>query len=441
MRKFLFLSLKFPPLSDIGAKRPLRMVRRLPRHGWEPYVLTLPKTHEGLQDPELEDLIPKEAKVFRSYAGGPVWGIVDAVKSAWSVDVGRATTDIQKRNSHAYSQLRGNFLARLADVLEGLTPTEEFIPFMPQGAVEAIRLVRKYNLEAIYVCGDPNSAYLAGAVAHLVTGKPLILDMRDPWTLDPTVKRIKKGQTQWVEEWLEERIFNMASAVILNTERARQEYFRYYPEMPRSKFHVIHNAFDRELVLPYDPPLHEKFTIAHFGNYSRMRTANVFLTGLSLFAEKHGMSLDDVQLINYGQFTNRDKRYADYVGMKQLVRVKPYVPYRHFLNALRRANLLLLEQRNPEDLQIPGKFYDYCITGRPILNLSNNLELETIMKEARVGLRADPDSPTSVAEALGEIYRMNLDEFEKQINREALIPYSAADTARRLANVLTLTTT
>ena len=51
MKKVLFITYYFPPLPDIGAQRPYRLVKYLPKYGWEPIVLTakLPgKPPEGI---------------------------------------------------------------------------------------------------------------------------------------------------------------------------------------------------------------------------------------------------------------------------------------------------------------------------------------------------------------------------------------------------------
>ena len=436
MRDVLFITLKFPPNADIGAKRPLRMVRRLPRHGWRPTVLTLPVGEPGENDPALLDLVPGDLRIERTYAGGPVFRVIDGVKRAWARDVGRSLSGGRPAAPGRWTKARRALIYRAENVVQGLTVLDEWSLFLPRGTLQALRMLRGGRFEVVYVCGDPNSPYVAGWIASRRSGLPLVLDMRDPWTQDPTIKALKYAHTHRIEVEIERRIFRDAAAIVLNTRRARDRYLDFYPWLDAGKVHVIHNAFDEELVDDVEVEPDARFTIAHFGHYHRLRSARVFLDGLRLFMDGAGLGEEDVRFVNYGEFIPADLEYAGSIGLGNVVEVRPPMPFRGSPAALRRARVLLIEQRNPASVQIPGKLYDYFLASRPVLSLSLNPELVKLIEETRSGWSVDPEDPAAVAQALERARATDLGEWLKGLNREAMVPYSGEDTARRLAAIL-----
>jgi glycosyltransferase involved in cell wall biosynthesis len=429
-RRVLFISLKFPPMSDIGAKRALRLVRRLPAHGWKPTVLTLARGAEGQNDPSLERLLPADADVRRDYAGGPLFRAIDHVKHRWSQAVGRAVGAGQAPRPGAETLLRRTIYAA-EDLLEGAVVTDEWLPFLPGGVRAGDAILADEAHALVYACGDPNSAYLAAWWLARRHDLPLVLDLRDPWALDPTIRALKAPWARWLEDRLERRVIADATRVILNTEASRQLYVDAYPGEPADKFEVVHNAYDEDLVDDLHPPRAERFTVAHFGNYHRLRSARVFLDGLARHVQRHG----PVRFVNYGEFRPDDLAHARSLGLGDSIEVRGYVPYRETLGHLRAAHVLLLEQRNDEGVQIPGKLYDYLLARRPVLSLSRNRELEHLLARTGAGLNVDPHDPEAVARGLAELHAIDPAVFETRLDASGAERYSAAFTSRRVAEI------
>ncbi len=438
MKEVFFITLKFPPSSDIGAKRPLRMVRRLPRHGWKPYVFTNPEGN-AQPDPALMQLVPPDIEVDRRYSRGPYFRLVDGMKAAWARDVGRDIGTPQKVSTAPetrLTRLRRRVIYRAENVAQAMNVTDEWWPFLPDAFLTAYRAMRERDFRAIYVCGDPNSPYIMGHALSRATGLPLVIDMRDPWTLDPTIRALKYPHTRYIETKLESRVFGRASAIILNTRRAREAYERHYPWLDPGKLHVIHNAFDPELVDDVHPDPAPVFTIAHFGHYHRLRSARVFLTGLELFMKASGLGPGGVRFVNYGEFIPDDLAFARSKGLGDVVDLLPPIAFRDSPRALRSAHVLLVEQRNALAVQVPGKFYDYLFAERPVLSLSVNPELVSMIESTRCGVNVDPEDPQAVASALARLHATDLASFRAGLDRDAMVPYSGEDTARRLAAIL-----
>lgn len=434
MPRVLFISLKFPPLSDIGAKRALRFVRRLPDHGWQPTVLTLPVPEPAQCDPSLFAFLPREAVISRTYARGAAFAAIDRVKARWSRSVGRVVGgSAGNRPPPADSPFWRSLIYRAEDLAESFAVCDEWLPFVASGYRAGLELLAHNRHEAIYVCGDPNSAYVTGWLLARKTGLPLVLDLRDPWSLDPTIRRLKSRVVLAIEETLERRIFADAARIILNTERARDLHVTRFPHIAAKRFAAIHNAFDPELVdvARERPPAGAPLTVAHFGNYHRLRSARVFLDGLAQVAETR-----PVRFINYGEVRADDLAHAVRLDLASSIERPGYVAYSAAARVLSRAHVLLLEQRNDESVQIPGKFYDYLLARRPILSLSRNPELAAVLAATQAGEEVDPSSPRVVAEALTRLAAIDLDAFEARHDAGAVRRFSAAETTRALAEIL-----
>jgi hypothetical protein len=322
---------------------------------------------------------------------------------------------------------------RAEDFAEGLVVTDEWLPFVWSGYRAGLELLAHNRHEVIYVCGDPNSAYLTGWLLARRTGLPLVLDLRDPWTLDPTIRRLKSTPALMIEEALERRIFRTAARIILNTERARQLHVERFRALPRERFACIHNAYDDDLVsaVRERPAPGAPLTVAHFGNYHRLRSARVFLEGLARVARRRS-----VRFVNYGELRPDDLAYAARLGLAGAIEQPGYVPYEDSACVLSRAHVLLLEQRNDESVQIPGKFYDYLLARRPILSLSRNPELAAALAASHAGEEVDPSSPEGVAEGLERLAAIDLDRFEASFAAGAVARFSADATTRALAAIL-----
>src|SRR5215471_15620425 len=56
-KRVLVVAYHFPPAAEVGAIRPQKLVKYLPRYGWEPLVLTVEPRHNARQDPtRVEDV-------------------------------------------------------------------------------------------------------------------------------------------------------------------------------------------------------------------------------------------------------------------------------------------------------------------------------------------------------------------------------------------------
>src|SRR5262249_49712552 len=151
----------------------------LRRFGWEPTVLTVANNRAGypVGEPVPSDIDIARVREFN------LNGVVNFLQGA--------TNRIFRWFG---SELKGNTYRDLFCL-----PDANIAWF---SLTKAVRLARKSD--AIYVSCSPFSAALTGCLAKWITGKPLIVDFRDAWLLNPYNKLAPRPKrfVQWAEPWV-----------------------------------------------------------------------------------------------------------------------------------------------------------------------------------------------------------------------------------------------
>jgi hypothetical protein len=386
VRSFLLISPLFPPNRHIGAKRALHLVRHLPAAGWMPAAVTLPAELDA--DPALVGLAP-EVPRWTGFRTGPI---------AWMED----RVGFRPRRRHYGPARRGGGRGEQGRVAVVPPAFDVYTRYFPWTLPGALRFARRERCEAIYAIASPTSSILLGMLVARVSGLPLVVDLRDPWSIEPNYRAARTRAGQALVERLEAAIFGRARAIVLNTESARAAYVSAYAgRIPEERFATIRNSFDPGLYDPPPPPpgpegpLH----VVYYGNLRPAKSAVGFLRGLRLFVERQGLGAADVQLTTLGERTPDDEEAIAALGLGAIALTHDWVPFTRSRALLGRADVLLDLMGPGHSLQISGKLYDYLAAGRPVLSVAPNRELDAIFTATRAGRRID-DTPEAIAAAL-----------------------------------------
>jgi glycosyltransferase involved in cell wall biosynthesis len=402
----------FPPSGIIGAKRALNFARHLPALGWQPAVVALPA---GLdRDAALDRFVP-EVPIWRGFRGGPV---------AWIEDrLGR------KRPGQPYRAPSGSGAEGALD---------RYAQYLPWAFAGAWRLLRRERCAAIYVNAGPHSAQILGWALSMVTGVPLVLDLRDPWSIEPNYRAARSTAANRRVDTMERCFFRRAARIVLNTESARSAYQAYYEGViPSERFTTIRNAFDPEL---YDPPpatpaTSGPFQVIYYGHLRPAKNAILFLEGYRRFVDAERLQAGEAMLTTFGSRTAADEEAITRLGLGPWTRTHPWVSFPQSRGVLAEADVLLDLMGSEHGLQISGKFFDYLAAGRPILSVTPSLELERILNETGAGERVDLDAG-AIAAALGRALTRKRTGVPFAPDLPALRQYEARPAAERLAGLL-----
>lgn len=419
MKTALILTGYFPPAYDVGGKRAYRFARYLPDYGWRPIIVTAPTPARRPVDPGpfvLPDLVEIHRKLYPS----------------WWPESGKRFSDgtiaSPVRNQVGPPSL-GASLKR-----QFVVPAGPDALLTPLAGHQISKLAKKVGSDIIFASSGPYACLLYGRQVAKRTGLPLVLDLRDPWTLN-FLQANRAWWVQWAERRLEESLFRAADRVTLTCAQAAAAYANRYPDLPPGRIHTIYNSFDPA----FRPKPGERIgpmKLVHFGNcYGPRRLAPV-LMAIAQLQEARLLSAEEIRILHLGRPLQEDLELARQLQLEEIYSVRPFVPYEEGLGILAQADLLVLLAYGQETLFIPAKFFDYLLAGRAILCLSEPSELTELVERTGSGVCARPGDVDAVARIIAQALRARSDgtEFTSPNLRE-IEAFSAPATARQLAEL------
>jgi glycosyltransferase involved in cell wall biosynthesis len=219
-----------------------------------------------------------------------------------------------------------------------------------------IRLARQCKL--IYVSCSPFSAAMTACMIKRFTGKPLIVDFRDPWAENPYARHT--ALHGWIVKKLEKRVVNRCDRLVVNTPGAAWFYQRKYPHRA-SDIVCIPNGYDQLSPAPSANGGNRLFTIMHLGTFYGARVPDVLLEALS------EMNNPDIEFVQVGPNCDAIDQYRSHVR----IRLVGPVSRDDAIDLMKTASMLYLKQGRREGVSeyiaVAAKTYEYLATGLPIL--------------------------------------------------------------------------
>ena len=427
MKRVLMIAYLFPPVGGIGvagSQRVLKFAKYLPDNGWQPVILSIKEaSYESYfsTDPSLLKKIPVDSLIVRTtvirwltwllelkgrlqkgsapaHAPSPALAEQDNPTPA-----SQATPPVGPPEKSVFQSFKDG----ITDLFE--IPDEEMGWILP-GTVGGLSAFRRYGYDAIFSTGRPWTALLIGVLLKRLTGKPLIVDFRDPWMTNPFRIQYSPMRNR-LESWLERQVIQQASVVMANTQELREEFVKRFPEQQPEKFMTLLNGFDSDdFGRAFDSATRarsETFTITHTGFLYGKRDPMNFLEAVRLCLEQGLLVREKVRILLIGsaELPYSLPDYLHTAGLSDVVRLHAHVPYRESLDYLGEADVLLLLQPGTKT-QVPSKLFDYIGVGKPIFGISP-LDGATshLMVEHHLGAVADPDNIQGISQALASLYR------------------------------------
>lgn len=381
-KKLLMLCYYFPPLLDVGCKRSYSFAKYLKKHGWEPHVLSVrnPDKHYCLlgneKPPEGVPTDYTRSVLNLCWIIGKINGLFSRLFKLFKISLNR---------NYAY---------------ELIAVPDYFIGWVPGAVIKGYRLILKNKLDIIYVSCTPYSSALAGMMLKKLTGKPLVIDFRDPFSVSipapdhPIISplRIK------INRIIERAIIDAADLFIVNTEEVREAYINEYPDIAGKTF-TIHNGFDIEGVAVERKKKFEKFTIVYGGNlYYHLKDSEDFFKAIALLKGQGGVDEDNFQFLYYGHNRHIVEDVTEKLKISGLVRAEPMIPHQAMLDVLMRSHLQLLRIFKP---MISTKFFEGIALNVPFLATIPEGEVADLIRKYSHSSRLITEgSPEAIAEAI-----------------------------------------
>ena len=440
-RTALFVAYHYPPIRSGGVERTLKFTRYLREFGYRPVVLTT--TAFGRP--------PEEDGALRA------WEPLQTYRFLFNRGSGGQPPPPTARTR---SPLAGpiRLLGRRLLVPDGQ------ITWAPAAALKALRYLRRHPVDLICTTSPPASAHLVGLFLQRRTGLPWVADFRDSWIYDP----LDPGLEEWrfrrgIERRLEERVVSAADAVIATTEISAGYFGTAYPDSGK-KIEVITNGFDprdteADKACPEGPPPGSAggadgppdprpgtpdergpgpMRLLHTGSFSASHPQR---SPRTLFAALESLLQEDpgwrgrIRLELAGSLNASEQEAAAPLLRSGMAAIHGEVDRKSALDLQRRADVLLLvdHARPWPSSNVPGKFFEYAATGRPILALCGEGMVARMMARLQAGVCVPPDDEMEIRSALVRLYRECSEGGVRGADPESLRPFHRRELTRQLA--------
>lgn len=389
-RRVLMIAYEFPPLAAGGVPRPLKFARYLPRFGWQPHVLTARNPVWLARDESLLDELGTEVRVYRTRS----WE--HHVLRDLLVKLG-ATLGLEP------ARLREGLEWRLGKIWRTLAIPDQKIFWALPSVITGLGVILRRRIDAIYSTSWPYSDHIAGLILSKLTGKPLIADLRDPWSQHMNHDARNRGWDR-MQRKLERAVCGQARFVVTPALRSTQMMRRLMPDMPRDKFATVRNGYD-----PADyvgsVEASPTFDIVHAGTFYKSRQPDALLEGLERFLDRVPEAIAHTRVRLFG--ISLDSDLSRFRG-RRCVELHPWTDHKSVIDIYRRSPVLFLLRHfeaRPETTLL-WKVFEYMATGNHILAVqAPQRELDGILKAYGNTTVLRKNDPELLAGALEQLYR------------------------------------
>lgn len=370
-KRVLMICYYYPPAYNSGVERSVKFAEYLPRYGWSPVVLTT-----------------------------DAFGATNSADAEQTIRTPELLSAYRWLFNKDFRELKR--AGRRAAVLPPTTPNKGwkkfivdlilrwlFVPDVQVGWIvfafsPAWRLLRGDKADAIYTTSPTESSHLLGLALKILTGKPWVMDLRDPWTFEPVSERLRRpGPRLSIERRMEHLCMRHADAIVINTPQAAARYRSLYPAYAH-KMRTITNGFDSEEIAHavsapgqsrvWRAPDDDRFLISHAGKFFRFeggdQTPHAFLNALKMLLDEQAISADKCRVVLAGNLHRETLTRISELGLDDLVETPGVISHFDATRLTVSSDLLLLfDSEKDGQTYVRGKLYEYLGSKEPVLGM------------------------------------------------------------------------
>jgi hypothetical protein len=369
-KSILFITYDFPPILSPESIQVQRRACALARNGHRVHVLTC------CENPDFEFLDHQLCK------------------------------DHENLTIHRMNRLPGE--KWLHYICGGLEITDRKFWWKFPAASTAIKLIKEFQIDALYTHSTPLVNHLAGlAVKETDRNLHWAAHFSDPWTLNPYLS-YRTGIQRKINKMYEKTVISRADTITVTSEKTKELFIKGL-EADRNKIKVLPHVFDPSLYTRRKTEPQKKI-IAHTGNIYGLRSAAPLIEAVNKVQPQN------LEFHFYGRMKEDERQLAEQ-KCPELIKFFDPIPYLDSIKVLSEADILLVIDAPLKDSPFfPSKLADYIGAGKPVVALSPLSSTTTqivrdIQKELLV---ADSADVPSIAALIRRLDSINLTELHNE---------------------------
>ncbi len=423
-KKALIITYYWPPAGGPGVQRWLRFVKYLPEFNVHPYVYIPQNPSYPIIDLSLLDEVPKRATIVRHPIVEP-YRLAKFLSRNASNRISSGIIPKKKKQSLLQGlmlYIRGNYFipdARRAWVNPSIKFLEAYI--------------QKHHIKTVITTGPPHSLHLIGMGLKERLDIKWIADFRDPWTTIGYHKKLKltKASIQKHQD-LERKVLATADTVIVTSKNTKKEFERKTDQVVV----VITNGYE----IHHLPQTHkdDKFTLSHIGSLLSERNPKNLWRVLRELINENAEFETHFQLKLIGVVSDDVLQDIHEHDLKDYLNLVGYLNHNEALMQQRNSQLLLLVEIDSDDTKaiIPGKLFEYMISGTPIIAIGpEESDVEDIIGSTDTGHYFHYDDKEELKSQILMYFEAYMS-GSLRTSPKGLKPYSRRELTRKLAEFI-----
>ncbi len=372
--RVLIIAYYFPPESSSGAFRPLYFANHLTQMGCRISVLTCNEQYYLAEQPTdyaLLDKLSSDIGVIRTRVTRPREALISLKKRLTAPASKGGNEDASASQQFALGDVHKSTIQKIKDfITDSLAIPDPHAGWLPWAIYRGVKIITSQKIDVIWATGSPWTCFLVGAFLKKITGKPLVLDYRDPWGANPNM-RLKNKYVASLEKKIEKAIVTKADLITANTKELRENFLVRFSGLRKRQVIALPNGFEEFI----ESQICKKkaLTLSHAGAlYFSRNPINLLKAAVSLI-EKGAIPVGKLKIKFVGGISIDDRALdalLDSPELKNVVEVYPRMALDKAIEHQLASDVLFLLQPG-FPLQIPRKLYEYISLRKPILAITD----------------------------------------------------------------------
>lgn len=397
INKVLIITTHFAPDKHVGAKRPTKFTKYLPKFDWQPAILTMDnRCYYGIDNSLNEDFLDC-VDIFR--------------QKNWCLSRGEKTpnTGSELVDGDCTGNKRGRFIDRIFSRLL-LFNFRWLLPACYNGT----RIVNEQQIDVLFSTSPNSEAHIVGLWLKMRTGLPWVADFRDPWAALNIIYqpgRIKET----VDQICERAVVSGADHITAISRTLARTLDNNRGHRKKNNTTVIYNGYDADDFCEVDKiePTGQPFTIGYLGTWGGGRSPESFLRAVGRLLAARPELKGQIRVNFIGEIKldpemhSRIDRIIIEEKLNGTVNMIPFLPYRKGLKLIKHCDvsLLVVSSFHSQVGCLSSKLFEYLYTGNPILALApKESEEARIIRSVKGGEIVAPDDISGIARIIGQMY-------------------------------------
>jgi len=423
-KKILIITYYWPPAGGPGVQRWLKFVKYLPDFGVQPIVYIPENPTYPIVDEKLVNEVSDKAIILRQNIFEP-YQLASFLSKNKTKKISSGIIPNQKKQSFLDKTLlwiRGNLFIPDARVF-WVKPSVSFLE----------KYILENNIDTIITSGPPHSLHLIGLELKEKLNVKWFADFRDPWTTIGYHKSLRLSSfAAKKHKALEQQVLNTADTIIVTSKTTKTEF----QAITNKPIAVITNGYDTEQV--EQQTIDSKFSLSHIGSFLSERNPLILWESLVELVNEIPDFKSHLEIKLIGAVSQEVLETVTNYKLDSYLNNLGYVSHSDAIAHQRKSQVLLLIEIDSDDTKsiIPGKLFEYMVSGRPIIAIGpQDSDFAEIIIDTNTGVFFKYSEKLKLKSVILDFYNQFL-EGKLQSNGVGLQKYSRKSLTKELAQLL-----